>query len=68
MENTPTENYAWFRHTWRINNGILLYVQEENPEEWPLCIEATLTSGRIALQSEGGPIEFRNIHLVPLGE
>ncbi|KKK66294.1 hypothetical protein LCGC14_2965530, partial [marine sediment metagenome] len=47
---------------------ILLYVQEENPEEWPLCIEATLTSGRIALQSEGGPIEFRNIHLVPLGE
>jgi hypothetical protein len=26
----------------------------------------TLTSGRIALQSEGGPIEFRNVYLEPL--
>lgn len=31
-------------------------------------VEATLTSGRIALQSEGGPIEFRNIYLIPTGE
>lgn len=28
--------------------------------------EATLTSGRIALQSEGGPVEFRNLYLIPL--
>ena len=28
-------------------------------------MEATLTSGRIALQSEGGPIEFRNVYLIP---
>jgi hypothetical protein len=26
----------------------------------------TLTSGQIILQSEGGPIEFRNIYLIPL--
>ena len=28
--------------------------------------ELTLTSGQISLQSEGGPIEFRNIKLTPL--
>jgi hypothetical protein len=30
--------------------------------------EATDTSGWICLQSEGGPIEFRNIYIEPLGE
>jgi len=129
------------------NSGVLLHVQEYNPDEWPLCIEAQLkhpnagdivligegagvsrddsiyviepderryeslvkfrdsnekspgewnayditckgnnidlvvnglvqnivseasfSSGRIALQSEGAPIEFRNIYLVSLGE
>ena len=29
---------------------------------------ATLTKGHIALQSEGGPIEFRNIQLTPIAE
>jgi len=29
---------------------------------------ATLTSGSIGIQSEGGPMEFRNIWLEPLGE
>ena len=29
-------------------------------------VDAGLTSGPIALQSEGSPIEFRNIHLTPL--
>ena len=28
--------------------------------------EATLTEGNIALQSEGGPLQFRNIYLQPL--
>jgi len=28
--------------------------------------ELTLTSGQIVLQSEGGPMEFRNIYLLPL--
>lgn len=28
--------------------------------------KATVTSGNIALQSEGAPIEFRNIHIEPL--
>ena len=28
--------------------------------------DLTLTSGSIALQSEGGPIEFRNVYLIPL--
>lgn len=32
-----------------------------------IASEATLSSGQIALQSEGAPIEFRNIILVPLG-
>lgn len=27
----------------------------------------TLTAGKIALQSEGAPMEFRNIYLIPLG-
>ena len=31
-----------------------------------IASEATLIDGRIALQSEGGPIEFRNVFLVPL--
>ncbi|HEC42482.1 MAG TPA: hypothetical protein ENI20_06605 [Bacteroides sp.] len=47
----------------RKNIGLLVNGVRQNK-----AIEATLTSGRIALQSEGGPIEFRNIHLVPLGE
>lgn len=129
------------------NSGVLLHVQEKNPEEWPLCIEAqlqhpkagtiiligqgagitvneeehliqpderrykgipmfeessenppgewntydivcegsgvrltvngvlqnlgsdaTMSSGPIALQSEGAPIEFRNIYITPLGD
>ena len=33
-----------------------------------IASESSLRSGRISLQSEGGPIEFRNIYLVPLGE
>ncbi|HEC43578.1 hypothetical protein LCGC14_2052840 [marine sediment metagenome] len=33
-----------------------------------IASESSLQSGRISLQSEGGPIEFRNIYLVPLGE
>ena len=28
--------------------------------------DLTLTSGQIVLQSEGGPIEFRNVYLIPL--
>lgn len=44
-------------------NSITLYVNGILQNE---ATETSLTKGKICLQSEGGPVEFRNLYLIPL--
>ena len=53
-------------NTYRIicrGNTIQLFVNDVLQNE---ATETTVSSGKICLQSEGGPIEFRNIYIEPL--
>lgn len=61
LESSEKEAGEWNEYDITVNNGKIKLIVNGSVQN--KCIDATKAKGNIALQSEGGPIQFRNITL-----